>query len=165
MSDGLCDSAALVVRDLPLNAPCALLVTLSGHCATLMVERRCKCILLPLLLMLSLRCVSAASILSISSPGARSHQMNLLRIGRELAQRGHAFDVLISRDDVILQSLLKSRLRWFDGLTVIKYDGPPGIGTEAWGSSLSRDPIVVRTSHCLAMFCTSVLNLLSSKKV
>lgn len=128
-----------------------------------MIKRHCSYVLLHLLLMLSLRCASAASILSISSPGARSHQMNLLRIGRELHARGHGFDVLVSRDDVILQGLLKSRLRWFDGLKVIKYDGPPGIGTEAWGSSLSRDPVVVRTSHCLVMSFTGVPGLLPRK--
>ena len=87
------------------------------------------------------RSATAASIISISLPGARSHQMNVLRIGRELSERGHEFTVLVSRVDTILQDLLRSRS--FPALRVIEYDGPPGVGTEAWGLNLSRDPIGV----------------------
>lgn len=91
------------------------------------------------LLVVLTRTATAASILSISSPGARSHQMNLLRIGRELSERGHTFTVLVSRVDTILQDLLRSRS--FSNLKIIEYRGPRGVGTEAWGLNLSRSPI------------------------
>lgn len=117
-------------------------------------------VLLPLMLLLSLRSASAASVLSICMPGASSHLLNLLRIGRELNQRGHGFDVLVSKEDHILHSLLESR--WFDGLKVIKYDGPLGMGTEALGASLSRD-LTVRAPHCLGSSFIGALGLLPGK--
>ena len=98
-------------------------------------------LLIVALLVVLTRTATAASILSISSPGARSHQMNLLRIGRELSERGHTFTVLVSRVDTILQDILRSRS--FPNLKIIEYRGPRGVGTEAWGLNLSRSPIVV----------------------
>ncbi len=80
----------------------------------------------------------ASKILGVATIGARSHTMNLVRIGRELAERGHTFSMLISQFDTIGAETLDART--FPGLHVITFDGPPGIGTEAWASNFSRDP-------------------------
>ncbi|KAL0043684.1 hypothetical protein WJX82_007403 [Trebouxia sp. C0006] len=69
---------------------------------------------------------------------ALSHQLNILRIGQELAARGHNFSMLISSTDAISIDALKNRS--FPGFQVVTFDGPQGVGTEDWASSLSRDP-------------------------
>ena len=81
---------------------------------------------------------NASKILGVATIGARSHTMNLVRIGRELAERGHTFSMLISQFDSIGAETLDART--FSGLHVITFHGPPGIGTEAWASNFSRDP-------------------------
>ena len=83
----------------------------------------------------------ASKILGVATIGARSHTMNLVRIGRELAERGHMLTMLISQFDTIGAETLDART--FSGLRVITFDGPPGIGTEAWASNFSRDPQTV----------------------
>ena len=83
----------------------------------------------------------AASILCIPLPGARSHQMNLLRVGQELSERGHDFTFLLSEYDTIGQGIVESRR--FPGLKVIKFDGPPGMGSAEWERDLPRDPFQV----------------------
>ena len=80
----------------------------------------------------------ASKILGVATIGARSHTMNLVRIGHELAERGHNVTMLISQFDTIGAETLDART--FSGLHVIMFDGPPGIGTEAWASNFSRDP-------------------------
>ena len=80
----------------------------------------------------------ASKILGVAAIGVRSHTMDLVRIGRELAKHGQIFSMLISQFDTIGAETLDART--FSGLHVITLDGPPGIGTEAWASNFSRNP-------------------------
>lgn len=61
----------------------------------------------------------------------------MLRIGQELAARGHQFTLLVSS----LESLSIQNLgsKSFAGLEVVAFDGPPGVGTSEWYEQLSRD--------------------------
>ena len=58
--------------------------------------------------------------------------MNILRNGRELAERVHSFSMLISKlkSDLVGAETLDARS--FSGLDVNICTGPLGIGTEAW---------------------------------
>lgn len=85
-------------------------------------------------------CGRAASILSVGAVGASSHHMNLIRVGKELCKRGHTFTVLVSDTDTKSRRVLQQRA--FPGLHVITFRGPPGIGSEDWAASMSRDPQV-----------------------
>ena len=73
--------------------------------------------------------------------GGRSHHMNIVRIGQELAERGHNFSMLVSDKDDIGTETLSSK--GFPGLQVHTFRGPLHIGTEKWASELSRDPRLV----------------------
>jgi len=84
------------------------------------------------------RWCSASSVLGVATIGARSHTMNVVRIGRELVERGHNFSMLISESDNIGAETLDARA--FPGLKIITFRGPPGIGTEEWASGFTRDP-------------------------
>jgi hypothetical protein len=94
--------------------------------------------------------VCADSILGFAVMAGLSHQLNILRIGQELAVRGHNFSMLLSSTDAI--SIDALRKKSFPGLDVVTFEGPVHVGTEAWASSLSRDPQEVprRTPTCAA---------------
>ena len=62
----------------------------------------------------------------------------LVRVGKELARRGHNFTVLVSDQDSISRRVLKTR--GFPGLEVVTFAGPPGVGSDAWAAEMSRDP-------------------------
>ena len=85
--------------------------------------------------------------------------MNLVRIGRELAERGHTFSMLISQFDSIGAETLDART--FSGLHVITFDGPPGIGTEAWASNFSRDPQKVDRGRAVIMIPAAAASCLT----
>lgn len=80
----------------------------------------------------------ADSVLGFAVMAGLSHQLNILRIGQELAARGHNFSMLLSSTDAIGIDALNKRS--FPGLQLVSFDGPQGVGTEEWASGLSRDP-------------------------
>ncbi len=81
--------------------------------------------------------VQAGSILGFAAIGARSHQYCMLRIGQELAARGHTFTLLVS--DLENLSIHELGSKAFPGLNIVPFKGPPGIGTKEWYEQLSRD--------------------------
>jgi len=85
----------------------------------------------------------ADSILGVAVMAGLSHQLNILRIGQELAMRGHNSSMLLSSTDAISIDALSKRS--VPGLDVVTFEGPVHVGTEVWASSLSRDPQEVRT--------------------
>lgn len=80
--------------------------------------RACVRVLL-FLLLVCLTCIEASSILGCATVGARSHHMNVLRIGRELVGRGHNFTMLVSSTDAISLDTVGSR--GFPGLHVVQF--------------------------------------------
>ena len=86
--------------------------------------------------------VSGSSILAVGAIGGRSHQYCLLRIGQELAARGHKFTLLASSVEGLTRRSLTSRA--FPGLDVIEFDGPPYVGTTEWRETMPRDLKSVR---------------------
>ena len=95
-------------------------------------------LLLPLaILALTLPHVQSKSVLGFAAIGARSHQYCMLRIGQELAARGHHFTLLVSSLERLSIQDLGSKS--FAGLEVVTFDGPPGVGTPEWYEQLSRD--------------------------
>lgn len=94
----------------------------------------------------------ASNILGFAMAGGRSHHMNIVRIGQELAERGHNFSMLVSDKDDIGTETLSSK--GFLGLQVHTFRGPLHIGTEKWASELSRDPrLVSRLQDLLTVAC------------
>ena len=89
----------------------------------------------------------ADSVLGFAVMAGLSHQLNILRIGQELAARGHNFSMLLSSTDSIGVDAVNKRS--FPGLQLVSFDGPQGVGTEEWASGLSRDPQEVQHS-CLS---------------
>ena len=87
--------------------------------------------------------VQTGSILGYAAIGARSHQYCMLRIGQELAARGHTFTLLISDQENLSVNELGSKA--FPGLNIVAFSGPPGIGTKEWYEQLSRDLTTVRS--------------------
>ncbi len=81
--------------------------------------------------------VNAGSFLGFAAIGARSHQYSVLRIGQELAARGHRFTLLVSDLEGLSVQELGSKA--FPGLDVIAFNGPPDVGTTEWYEQLSRD--------------------------
>ncbi|DBA85796.1 TPA: UDP-glucuronosyltransferase 2A1 [Trebouxia sp. C0004] len=81
--------------------------------------------------------VQADSILGYAAIGARSYQYCMLRIGQELAARGHTFTLLVS--DLENLSVNELGSKGFPGLNIVAFSGPPGIGTKEWYEQLSRD--------------------------
>jgi len=81
--------------------------------------------------------VQAGSILGFAAIGARSHQYCMLRIGQELAARGHTFTLLVS--DLENLSVHELGSKAFPGLNIVAFSGPPGVGTKEWYEQLSRD--------------------------
>ena len=80
--------------------------------------------LLQLILLLALcRRSTGSSVLGVAAFGARSHYMLMLRLGQELAERGHTFAILVSDSDAINLDTVK--LRSFPGLQVFAFKGPP----------------------------------------
>ncbi|KAL0052620.1 hypothetical protein WJX82_004873 [Trebouxia sp. C0006] len=73
----------------------------------------------------------------VSVPGARSHQFAVLRVGQELAKRGHNFTLLVSSEEALDKPRLGTRV--FDGLHVATFQGPEGIGTQEWFVNQPRD--------------------------
>ncbi|KAL0053413.1 hypothetical protein WJX82_005386 [Trebouxia sp. C0006] len=61
----------------------------------------------------------------------------MLRIGQELAARGHRFTLLVS--DLENLSIHELGSKAFPGLNIVAFSGPPGIGTKEWYEQLSRD--------------------------
>ncbi|KAL0028169.1 hypothetical protein WJX77_011786 [Trebouxia sp. C0004] len=61
----------------------------------------------------------------------------MLRIGQELAARGHTFTLLVS--DLENLSVNELGSKGFPGLNIVAFSGPPGIGTKEWYEQLSRD--------------------------
>lgn len=82
--------------------------------------------------------VQAASILGFALVGGQGHQLPMLRVGQELASRGHSFSMLISEHDEITKELLTSKA--FPGLELLMFKGPADIGTRQWFTSIPRDP-------------------------
>ena len=96
------------------------------------------------LLMLGSDVVKASSILSFALVGGQGHQLPMLRVGQELAARGHNFTMLVSAADEITRNLLESRT--FPGLKLIMFDGPPFIGSREWFTTIPRDPRQARVN-------------------
>ena len=90
------------------------------------------------LLLTLIRCVDSGSILGFAVMAGVSHQLNVLKIGHELANRGHNFSILLSSTDAIGISTVTTNA--FPGLGILTFEGPIGVGTEEWASGLSRDP-------------------------
>lgn len=95
-------------------------------------------------------CTEAHSILGCAVVGARSHHMNVLKIGEQLVNQGHNFTMLVSSSDTI--SLDTVGARGFPGLNVIQFEGPVGEdapGTEPWAANFSRDLKEARPYICI----------------
>lgn len=86
--------------------------------------------------------VNAVSVLGFALIGGRSHQHCVLRIGQELAARGHNFTLLVSDKENVDVQRLGSKA--FPGLNVVQFAGPPGLGSFEWFQALSRDIRKVR---------------------
>lgn len=65
--------------------------------------------------------------------------MNVLRVGEELARRGHTFIWLMSDSEPSSQTLIK--LRGFENLTVLEYKAKDEHFAKA---DLARDPVEVQ---------------------
>lgn len=101
---------------------------------------RCKSGLVALLVFLTVVApvnVRGISILGFAAISARSHQYCMLRIGQELAARGHKFTLVVS--DVEGLSLGKLGSKAFPGLELVAFKGPPYVGTKAWHDDYPRD--------------------------
>ena len=96
--------------------------------------------------------VKAVSVLGFALIGGRSHQHCVLRIGQELAARGHNFTLLVSDKENLTVEKLGSKA--FPGLIVVQFAGPPGLGSFEWFQALSRDTKKVRQAHMQA--CSSI---------
>ena len=81
--------------------------------------------------------VRASKVLVFTMPGMRSHHMNMVKLAKELADRGHTVSMLVSCYDEIGQNVYATR--GFAGLDEIRFAGAPEMGTEDWASKLSRD--------------------------
>ena len=93
------------------------------------------------LLRLTAHRTSASNILGFAAVGARSHQLTVLRTGQELASRGHNFTLLLSSEEGLDLQGLGSKA--FDGLNVVMFKGPVGIGTQDWFANQPRDAMKV----------------------
>lgn len=58
-----------------------------------------------------------------SSAGCVSHHMNILRIGQQLASRGHTFTLLLSAQEHYSHSVLDRRLS--ENVRILLYEGDP----------------------------------------
>lgn len=83
------------------------------------------------------RLVAASNVLGFGAAGGRSHQFAILRVGQELQTRGHNFTMLVSSQEGLDLGKLGSRS--FEGLKVVHFAGPRGIGTAEWFANLPRD--------------------------
>ena len=98
--------------------------------------------------------VDASKVLVFTMPGMRSHHMNMVKLAKQLNERGHSVSMLVSSYDEIGQNVYATR--GFTGLNEIRFAGAPGMGTEAWASKLSRDsaevslPLMQRCSNLFA---------------
>jgi len=100
------------------------------------------------LLVLTLHKVECKRFLGIAAIGSRSHQFCMLRVGQELASRGHHFTFLVSdQEDMGLKHL---GAKAFPGLEVVEFAGPPDIGTQDWFTRFSRDVMAVGVLLSLA---------------
>ena len=101
---------------------------------------------------ISARGVAAVNILGFSVPGARSHQFPVLRVGQELAERGHNFTLLVSSEEALDKQRLGKRA--FDGLHMATFQGPEGIGTQEWFVNQPRDVAEVCASGVITRLAT-----------
>lgn len=95
-----------------------------------------------LLVVISLRLTmisltEASSILGFGLIGGRSYQLTILRIGREMSDRGHNFTLLTSVHEKLSPSML-DRAGAKD-VHMVTFDGPADLGTEEWLNQLHRD--------------------------
>ncbi|KAL0022994.1 hypothetical protein WJX79_004166 [Trebouxia sp. C0005] len=105
-----------------------------------MLSNKTRCtrtVLVLLCTVLAARGVAAVNVLGFAVPGARSHQFAVLRVGQELAKRGHNFTLLVSSEEALDQQRLGKRA--FDGLSVATFQGLVGIGTQEWFVNQPRD--------------------------
>ena len=96
------------------------------------------------------RLVAASNVLGFGAAGGRSHQFAILRVGQELQTRGHNFTMLVSSQEGLDLGKLGSRS--FEGLKVVHFAGPKGIGTAEWFANLPRDVAQVRAPTGYAFF-------------
>ena len=87
----------------------------------------------------------ARKVLGLANTGCYSHQMLIRKVGEELLVRGHEFAMLVSDVDVVGVEALAG----VKGMQIIRFAGPPNIGTEAWAASLPQDPVEVHFSLIL----------------
>ena len=77
---------------------------------------------------LTLQDVECKRFLGIAAIGSRSHQLCMLRIGQQLASRGHQFTFL--GNDQENMGLKHLGAKGFPGLEVVEFAGPPDIGAQ-----------------------------------
>jgi len=94
----------------------------------------------------------------VSVPEARSHQFAVLRVGQELAKRGHNFTLLVSSEEALDKQRLGKRA--FDGLHVVTFQGPEGIGTQEWFVNQPRDVAEVCAPGVITRLATVLETLL-----
>ena len=99
------------------------------------------CITALLVLIITLHEVECKRFLGIAAIGSRSHQICMLRVGQELASRGHPFTFLVSDQENMGLKHLGAKA--FPGLEVVEFAGPPDIGTQDWFTQFSRDVMAV----------------------
>ncbi|DBB11136.1 TPA: hypothetical protein ACH3X3_006595 [Trebouxia sp. C0006] len=68
----------------------------------------------------------------------------MLRVGQELASRGHPFTFLVSDQENMGLKHLGAKA--FPGLEVVEFAGPPDIGTQDWFTQFSRDVMAILRS-------------------
>ena len=83
---------------------------------------------------------AAQNVLGLANTGCYSHQMLIREVGRELIARGHQFAMLVSDVDEIGTEALAG----VNGIDIVRFPGPPGIGTQTWAATLPQDPVQVR---------------------
>ncbi len=101
---------------------------------------------------ISARGVAAVNVLGFAVPGARSHQFAVLRVGQELAKRGHNFTLLVSSEEALDKQRLGKRA--FDSLYMATFQGPEGIGTQEWFVNQPRDVAEVCASGVITRLAT-----------
>ncbi len=112
-----------------------------------------KAIVQAMLLLVASKMACASSILGFAMTATVSHNANLLKIGQELASRGHNFSLLLSHhDSVVMDTAQKNS---FPGLQTVLYEGP--YTDKDWASSLSRGTSVRHASKVQHLQCLDCL--------
>ena len=79
------------------------------------------------------------SVLGFATVGLCSHQMLLIKIGRELIARGHKFGLLLSAHDTISRAALENAKH----IQLLTFEGHADSGTHNWAARMPQTPAEV----------------------